>query len=431
MGSVSLARPIAERVSVPPPKLQLGFSENGMLVVGAAVLMAAAVFWTARGPFLEKTDFTFTYLGARLVLQGDGARLYDLSEQRKLAASLFQHPNPLIYEHPPFEALVFAPLATLPYRTAYVIWGLINAVISLLALYLVRPYAPFPRSQGGYLAAWVFFAPLCVALCEGQSSLALLLLYILTFVNLRRGRDLMAGVFLGLGLFKFQFVLPFALILLLRRKWRFAGGFALSAALLSAMSLIPAGWRGVSNYLSLLLQISRHPAHVSFGSAVDMPTIQGFVYAILHRGVSSTAISLIVALASVVLIGLTAWCWGQVDRISNSDSGFDLMFAGAVAVSLMTGFHMFTHDFSPLLLAMLLVLAHFPGEDRRRPRQLLKATLGIFWAWPIYFVLVAWHSLYLMLPVLLAFAMVAIRLATTQGGPLTNGGEALTVSQPV
>ena len=35
-----------------------------------------------------------------------------------------------------------------------------------------------------------------------------------------------AGVALGLALLKFQFAVPFAVIFLLRRQWRFLGGFA-------------------------------------------------------------------------------------------------------------------------------------------------------------------------------------------------------------
>ena len=48
--------------------------------------------------------------------------------------------EPLIYEHPPFEALLMAPLGALPYKTAYLIWGLVNVVIWLTLPWLLpRP----------------------------------------------------------------------------------------------------------------------------------------------------------------------------------------------------------------------------------------------------------------------------------------------------
>ena len=90
------------------------------------------------------------------------------------------------------------------------------------------------------------------------------------------------------------------------------------------------------------------------------------------------------------------------------------MFAAALAVSLVTGLHMFTHDFSPLMLALLLVGAHFPGRNRPALRLALGITLVLFWIPPLYFALVAWHSLYLMSPVLIVFGLSALKLARDQ-----------------
>ena len=255
------------------------------------------MLWTANGSRLEKIDFSVTYLGAYMVHQRQGAKLYDLTEQVKLRSALYRHPNPLIFEHPPFEALLLAPLAALPYKTAYVIWGSVNALIWLILPYLLRPYAPAPRDSLAYLTLWFIFAPLGVALFQGQSSLILLLFYALTFISLKRGYELSAGVCLALGLFKFQFVVPFALILLVRKKWRFVAGFAVCAAVLSLLSLKAVGWRGVTSYVHLLLSIGNNPGNVSYGSAVDMPTLHGFVYAVSRQLFSVRAISVIVAVA--------------------------------------------------------------------------------------------------------------------------------------
>ena len=56
------------------------------------------------------------------------------------------------------------------------------------------------------------------------------------------------------------------------------------------------------------------------------------------------------------------------------------MFAAALVVSLVTGFHMFTHDLSPLLLAMLLVAGE-NGIGKRTPfddyRRQLRGGKGI------------------------------------------------------
>ena len=60
-----------------------------------------------------------------------------------------------------------------------------------------------PVDTLGYLLLWLLFAPLGVTLYQGQSSLFLFLLYALAFISLKRGEELRAGLYLGVGLFKF------------------------------------------------------------------------------------------------------------------------------------------------------------------------------------------------------------------------------------
>src|SRR5207248_1344982 len=136
------------------------------------------------------------------------------------------------------------------------------------------------------------------------------------------------------------------------------------------------GWAGVVGYVRLLSAAAGDPHNLSYGSAVDMATVQGFIHALLGRSVPQTANSLLVAVLSAGLIGVTSWSWKQVGE--QLDSRFDRMFAIAVAISLVTGFHMFTHDMSPLILAMLLVVTQsslYMGFSR----SILKAALVVFW----------------------------------------------------
>ncbi len=379
---------------------------------GLAVLLLSAVFWADQSPTVEKTDFSVTYIGSRMVYLGQGGRLYDLAEQQKLKRSLLKYAEPLVYEHPPFEALMLAPLGALPYKTAYLLLGFINVAIWLSLPRLLRPYAPAPRDELAYLALWLLFAPLGVALFQGQSSIVLLLVYALTFISLKRGCDFRAGAILGLGLFKFQFIVPFALIFLLRRQWKFMKGFVATAAGLSVLSVVAVGWPGIWSYIHLLASVATHPDNMAYGSAIDMSTVQGFVHAVLGKILGRSAISLLVAVISIALIGWSAWRWREAAERGRS---FDLMLAASVVVALVTGFHMFTHDLSPLLLAMLLVAAHFPGRDRPVLRWTLAAALTLFWIPFLYFALLAWHHVYLWFPVLIMFMIATLKL--TESAP--------------
>jgi hypothetical protein len=404
------------------PERRLELSESVIVFVAAAILLVAAVFWADKPPTMEKTDFSVTYIGSRMVYLGMGPKLYDLDEQRKLKSSLLKNAEPLIYEHPPFEALLLAPLGALPYKTAYLVWGLINVAVWLILPYLMRPYAPMPQDGLGYSVLWFLFAPLGITLFQGQSSLVLLLLFAITLIQLKGGHERTAGLCLGLGLFKFQFVLPFALIFLLRRKWRFTTGFALSAAVLGILSFATVGWAGILNYIKLLAVVSSHPANVSYGSATDMATLQGFVHALLRNSANGLIIRLTVAALSLFLVALVAWSW---NRAEHNRASFDLIFAIAIVVSLITGFHMFAHDLSPLLLAMLLVMPQIPKQGSVGLRVLLWSTLVFFWIPPIYFVLIAHHCMYLLFPLLVIFGGGTLKLAVEAGSDHADPGSAL------
>jgi hypothetical protein len=398
--------------ALPAPRLVLGLNEGTLGLVAAAIFLCAGVLWSARGPNVEKTDFSLTYVGARIVHQRLGARLYDITLQKQIRDSLFTHPNPLLFEHPPSEALLLSPLAALPFRTAYLIWGLFNATVWLWLIWFLRPYLPTPHEDLGYLSLWLLFAPLGVALYQGQPSLLLLAIYALTFAGLKRENEFVAGICLGLGLFRFQFVLPFAFIFLVRRRWRLLGGFALTSVFVGLLSLVAVGWTGIVSYVRFLWTIGNNPQNLSYGSGVDMPTIHGFVYAMLGKSIGHTGLTLTVALLSVLLLVAVAVRWQSLsDDSSQHGSSIDLIFAAAVAASLLAGSHMFTHDFSPLMLAMFLAAAGFSNSDATGNGALriaMKLTLVLFWFFPIYFLFVAWHCLYLMCPVLLLFAYSAL-----------------------
>ena len=50
--------------------------------------------------------------------------------------------NALPFNHPPFEALLFVPLAGLPYLTAYLVWAVFNVALIVGFWTLLRPRLP-------------------------------------------------------------------------------------------------------------------------------------------------------------------------------------------------------------------------------------------------------------------------------------------------
>jgi len=383
-------------------RVSFGLNEVSLGMFATAVLLVGAVLWSAHGPSVEKTDFTLTYVGAKLVNGGLGSRLYDIELQKQVRDATFQHPNPLFFEHPPFEAALLSPLAIFPFRKAYLIWGLLNAATWLAIMFFMRAYLPSPREDLGYITLWLLFAPLGVALYQGQSSIIVLAAFAASLVLLTHSRELAAGAVLGLGLFKFQFILPFALVFLFRRKWRYVIGVACTGAFLAVLSLAAVGWQGVTQYLRFMFAIGKNPQNLSYGSAMDMPTIYGFVYAMLGQRISHAAIAIIAGGLSIAILVWIARRWEAGKSADHS------MYAGGIAASLVVGFHMFTHDFSPLVLGLFIAAAAIRTTPSRSWRAGMLFILIVFWLPPIYFILVGTHLLYLMCPILVLFATLMV-----------------------
>ena len=216
---------------------------------------------------------------------------------------------------------------------------------------------------------------------------------------MKQREEFRAGLALGLALFKFQFVIPLALIFLFRGKWKVIRGFLSMASVLGILSLVAVGWVGVAKYVGLLMAITSHPDNSSYGAAVGMATVQGFVHAVLGRVVNPFAVSLIVWLTSGLLILSTAWQWKRAAH-SVLERADNVMFGAAIIVSLVTGLHMFTHDLSPLMLTMFVALPAM-WESRGALARMLTGCLILLWIPPLYFALLAWHRIYLLFPLLL------------------------------
>src|SRR5512143_2782927 len=177
-------------------------------------LMHALVFFALRDKIREGyPDFSIFYTAGTIVRRGDAGRLYDTALQfhiqREFASQVFIRQGSSPYNHPPFEALVFAPLSGLTYPTAYSLWDLANLLILAALPILLRPHVPLLRQHGvalWWLAILAFF-PVFAALLQGQDSIPLLLLFSLAYIALRKNQQFAAGCWLGLGLFRFHLVL--------------------------------------------------------------------------------------------------------------------------------------------------------------------------------------------------------------------------------
>jgi Glycosyltransferase family 87 len=352
-------------------------------------------------------DFGTLYSAGWMVRHGMGATLYDLREQARTQEILLGRGNANVYYlQPPFEALILSLLAGFSYDTAYLIWGVINICLWIYFLFLIRPYAPRPEQTFRYYTLCFGFFPLWVTLDLGQTSILLLVLYSLAFKNLKQNRDARAGLFLGMGLFRFQLVLPFVLIFLLWRKWKFLGGFiaaGLGCAALSAATVSP---KGVVSYVYFMLDVAKNPAHAAYVPITPwaMPNLRGLFDVLL----SPRWINPALAICSTFII-LSVSFWWRKEEHHTASPGLELAFSTAVVTSVITGFHVHSYDLSLILLPVLLVI----GAIKEMDRWLLILSVAIHvYPFAVYLLVTANGGRYLLLYPLLVPLLIVFILKT-------------------
>src|SRR5262245_30122807 len=224
-----------------------------------AVLLIALLCLHAVTGEAVRFDFSTIYLSGWMLNHASPSKLYDIDEQTQAQQAIFSSSDALPVNHPAFEAALFAPLARLSYPVAYVLWGIINTLLWVWFVLSVRSFIKVPEQPFRYLILCFSFSPLWIAFLHGGTSVALLFVYGLVYCWMKRGRDFSAGAILGVGLFRFHLVLPFAAIFVIRQKWRFLYGFIASAVALVLISFATVGTAGMIGYVQFLTGMLTNP----------------------------------------------------------------------------------------------------------------------------------------------------------------------------
>lgn len=366
-------------------------------------IVIQAVLWVVNVAH-PGNDFRTFYTAGYMVRTGHARDLYDGELQFRLQNQLVaKMKSALPFIHPPYEAYLDAPFSLLSYRNAYFAFLVFNLVLLGVSFRWLRPRMSNLAAIFRWLpvAIFVAFPPITIALLQGQDSILLLALFVAAGVLLHRNRAFSSGALLALGLFRFQIVLPIALLFLLWRRWRFVAGFTLSSAALCLVSLAMVGWTGAKTYCATLLSFShRIPSqddHLFRVPPRYILNLRGLIFSLYRFHVPDVWLPVLTALASVVVLYLAAR--------KPAYASFTLAIPAAALVS----YHFLMHDMSVLLLPLVLVLdqcVRFEGtsDSRRwlfRSAALMFAApaLQIFLNGGEYFVLIA-------LPVLAFFLLI-------------------------
>lgn len=191
-------------------------------------------------------DFLAFYTAGQFVRDGRAHDLYNLDAVKTYQHGLARRENLEVGEsfgpfwNPPFYAWVFAPLATLPYRTALLIWEVINLGCLLLAIFLMtRMLQPAPRRITALIPLLLLTSlPLIQALTHGQNTMVSLLLLCTVVTFWRTRRAFLAGLAAGLLLYKPQLGALVAVAVVMTLGLRAAFGLAVTGLALLAITLL-------------------------------------------------------------------------------------------------------------------------------------------------------------------------------------------------
>ena len=369
------------------------------LVVAIAVVMLALhlLVWNgaigARGGldrYVRGIDFMATLTGARVIRDGAGALLYDVDTQRATqervrAPYLTTSNNVLLpYIHPPFEALLIAPLIDLPYPVLYAL-STLAAILSVgLALWLLARVLPIPGP-----ARWIVilvacsYSPFHQALWLGQTSPFMLLGWCAAYALFKRRRDLSAGASLALLVLK-PLLLPIPALLLVVR-WRLRAVIGLLGAIaglsLAAMPVLGVTW--IWRQWQFLTLISSLPDRNAIYPE-SMPTFRGLAVNLIGNAVPALIMPLEVVLGAATIGLFLLACWRSRHLVATEEASgdrgtpaTDLVWALACVVAVLVPPHLGPHDHTLLLFPLWIVSAHLLSG--RWPEGQARLWLALLW----------------------------------------------------
>lgn len=294
-------------------------------------------------------DFGIFYYGAHMVLDGARHALYEPAIQRVFQVQ-FHRPAALLFCYPPFALIPFLGIAELPIEIAFVIWTIISLGLLILSVQTLARHAEFRYGNWPILFSLAFM-PVASCLGHGQVSLVVLSAYVLAYSLWRRGRLFLGGAVLAIATLKFQLVIGFIAVLLLKRKWRELLGFATGSAMFGALSVAMVGLPTVLQYPVFLSH-----GGGDLGSEPDkMPNWRGLMSLV---GADHTVI---VAALSLLTILFAAKLWRDLDT----------GFVASIIAAMLVSYHSGSHD-----LCLFLIPAFLARNIGFPPKQLLRLALS-------------------------------------------------------
>jgi len=208
--------------------------------------------WTFMGAMITPTskhhDFLNIYTGAKLALDGRFNELHaidvQLEQERVYVPRL---PDLVPFVRPHVYALVLAPLALIPFESAFWVWIASQTLLLFGCWYWA--YRQYPADS---LVFSALYLPTALGIASGQDCTVMLVISVASYHLLRLDKPLASGAVLALGLVKFHLFLLWPFAMLVAHEWKMLAGFSLVGAVEALASLALGGITGAKHYVAML-----------------------------------------------------------------------------------------------------------------------------------------------------------------------------------
>ena len=315
-------------------------------------------------------DYVAFHAAARLVREGDGDKMYDLTAVGRVETETVGRPiggeTVLPFFNPPFVAVAFAPFAGLDLSSFVAVLFALNLVLFVVTAIVMEKMLAL-QSRRERLFYWLFSVslfPVFALFIQQQLTLWICLAWLGLVSFETRGKSGWAGASLALGLVKPQMVLLPLLFLVLHRRWQTLAWFGAAAAPLVLVSIAVVGPQGVVDYPRFLLDSTSWETNGI--NARQMFGWNGLIADLTGDLSPARAVLLAFALPTLALV---AWSWrgdwhSQLERLPG------LMGLSLIAALLINP-HLYLYDMTLAGLALGLGVV----QARRRD-----GSLGV---WPL------------------------------------------------
>ena len=288
------------------------------------------------------TDFSNVYAAGTLTWQGQPAEAYDPAHQHAAEKAVFGGREVPFYgwHYPPFFFAVAVLVAAVPYG-----WGLALWLVASLAAYLAAIRAILPRPETLLIA--LAFPAVLVNIGHGQNGFLTAAL-LGGALHLLDRRPWLAGVMIGLLVYKPQFGILIPIALLAGGRWSSIGAAAATVAALVAVSLVTLGgdvWHAFRESLNFSQTVLLEQGGTGWEK------MQSVFSAVRMWGAGNQAAYTVQAALALTLAASLAWLW-------QSDAAFELKAAGLATASLLATPYVLDYDLVVLAIAIAFFVRH-------------------------------------------------------------------------